>query len=143
MLVNILIGFILPWIAGAYVIKRDAKFVLIVSIIASLLSFIFNDIGYYMDWWYVTPIKYDNLSFIPFNLGIFSVIAVFMVFLIKRYDKVWFYIVIFSVGKTILEGVLVFCGKVVYGNGWNLGYTFISYFAACTIGYFVYKLISK
>jgi len=143
MVINIIIGFIIPWIAGAFFIKRDVIFVLKVSIIASLISFLFNDIGYYMNWWYVTPKQYANLAFIPFNFGIFSLIAVAMIYFINKSNKVWSMILLFTFGKTFLESILVFCGKVVYGNGWNLAYTFLSYFVACTIGYFLYKCISK
>ncbi|OAB29597.1 hypothetical protein [Paenibacillus macquariensis] len=140
MLTNIIFGFILPWIFGCYLFKRNLSFVLHVSTIAALIAFLFNDIGHFMDWWYVLPKNYGTLSFIPYNLGVFAVIPVFALYQINNGGRTWLIIPLASFLLTIFEGLLVITGKVVYSSGWNLGWTYISYLIALIALYVIYSL---
>ncbi|OUS74344.1 hypothetical protein B1748_21190 [Paenibacillus sp. MY03] len=139
MLMDIILGFIIPWILGLYLIMKDLPFVFHVGSIGALISFVINDIGYFMNWWHLTPKDYGNLSFIPYNLGVFAVIAVLTVRIIQNGRKSWVVIPSATLIKTLLESVYVFSGKVVYLNGWNIGFTFVLYLFSCTLGYIIYK----
>jgi hypothetical protein len=49
-----------------------------------MLAFTVNQWGFYFEFWDVTPIlKDETASAIPFNLGIYPVLASFMIYLIK------------------------------------------------------------
>lgn len=143
MLFNIVFGFVLPWICCYYLIKRDMTFVLRVSTIGALVAFLINNIAYFMNWWYVTPKKYGSLSVLPYNIGAFSVLAVFTIHMINKGRRNWIVILIMSFVETMLESILVYTGKIVYLNGWNLSLTFFSYLFATAIGYFIYRLSTK
>lgn len=44
---------------------------------------------------------------------------------------------------TLLESGLVLVGKVDYGNGWNLSWTFVSYLLACSLTYGGYLIVKS
>lgn len=140
MFINIVIGFVLPWIICFFIFKRDLPFVLHVSTIGALIAFLINELGYFMNWWYVTPKAYGVLSFIPYNIGVFAVLAVFTVHMVNHWGRSWIVIPGMTLVKTILESILVCTGKVVYDNGWNLSLTFFSYLLACSTGYLIYSM---
>lgn len=140
MLTNILLGFIFPWVVGINYFRRNLSFVLHVSTIAALIAFLFNDIGYFMKWWYVEPKSYGTLSFIPYNLGVIAIIPVFAMYHINNGRRIWMTIPLASLLLTILEGLLLLTGEVVYSSGWNLGWTYISYLIALMAEYIIYSL---
>lgn len=143
MLLNILLGFILPWLFGLHLLKRNQPFVIQASIIGALLAFLFNDVGFHMNWWYVTPKDYSTISFIPYNFGIFAVFSVFTLHLTNKVGRAWIVIPVVTFVKTVLESALVFTGKVVYQNDWNIGFTYVSYLIACTASYVIYSFLKN
>ncbi|QSF46984.1 hypothetical protein [Paenibacillus tianjinensis] len=143
MLLNILLGFILPWCFGQYLLIKKPTFAIQVSIIGALLAFLVNDVGFHMNWWYVTPKDYGTISFIPYNFGIFALFSVFTLNLINNFGRAWIVIPVMSLVKTVLESTLVFTGKVVYQNDWNLGFTYVSYLIPCTASYLIYSFLKK
>lgn len=101
-----------------------------------------------MHWgyWRVTPIYADEASFstLPFNMGVYPVMASFMVYLIeKRRWSSLLALLTFTVVTTVAELGAVWLGKVFYGAGWNVIFTFFSYFAAYLLVYVYAKISMK
>ncbi|WP_425432197.1 CBO0543 family protein [Halobacillus massiliensis] len=82
-----------------------------------------------------------SLSTLPFILGLYPVFSSYMIFFIKEYKKTWYWILLFSFGTTFLELLLLLYGRVIYGNGWNIFFTFISYLIPYYVTYLFYKLV--
>ncbi|MNN57232.1 hypothetical protein D3C81_1722100 [compost metagenome] len=82
MFINIIMGWLFPW----------------------MIAFAFNEIGYHMKWWSVTPTEAGIISFIPYNLGIFPVISCLLIYVRKKVSlNPMFLIFIFSIIKTLME----------------------------------------
>lgn len=143
MLINILLGFVFPWIFGIWLYLRSPKIVLTIGPFASVLSYIVNVWGIYNHYWILTPVlEVKTASVLPMNLGIFPVIACFTYFLIFRtrtQPVLW--ILFFSVAQTLLESIAYSFGKVQYFNGWNIGGTFLSYLIPAIITYIYFVLL--
>lgn len=65
-------------------------------------------------------------------------------FMMNRIDSkkhsTFFTLIYYSLFTTLLEYGAFSVGIVVYGNGWNIGWTFISYFVAY-MGVMVYRIL--
>jgi len=142
MLINILLGFLLPWIFGIYIYKRDKRILITFFPVGSLLAFIINEFGFYFEFWYLTPIlKVKTMSALPMNLGIYPVLACYLVYLINsRHWNSFFLIILFSGFTTGLEFTGVITGKVGYMNHWNTGWTFVSYFVFYILVVWYYQI---
>ena len=145
MLINILLGFLLPWILGIYIYKRDKRILIAIFPIGSLLAFIINIFGFYFEFWNLTPIllKLKTMAVLPMNLGVFPVLACYLVYLINSRYKQWnsvLLIILFSGFTTGLEFTGVITSKVVYMNHWNIGWTFVSYFVFYILVVWYYRI---
>ncbi|SET60393.1 hypothetical protein [Paenibacillus sp. NFR01] len=141
---NLLIGFILPWIAGYWYLREDLTVIVRIGPVAGLIAFAFNEIGYQSGWWSVTPSGAGILGILPYNFGIFPVLACALLFTLQKIAvRPVALIPLFSVLKTLLESILVVTGKVVYDNGWNLLWTYVSYLIACSLTYGAYRVVHK
>ncbi|MFC3801209.1 CBO0543 family protein [Cohnella sp. GCM10012308] len=143
MVINWIIGFIIPWLCLALIpVPNKRNLCLRVGPIGSLIAFLFNDIFVRYGFWIAKPITDANESFstLPFNLGLYPVWGIFLVYFIER--RTWspiFVIFFCSLGITFAEWILVKLKWILYGNGWNIGWTYCSYLVAFTI---VYSLFS-
>jgi hypothetical protein len=108
-----------------------------------MLAFTVNQWGFYFEFWDVTPIlKDETASAIPFNLGIYPVLASFMIYLIQEKKRSPFFsIFIITLFTTFFELVTLVTGKVIYHNGWNIFWTFISYLIPYWITFVYYKIL--
>ena len=146
MLINILLGFFLPWVTvGIYIYKRDKRILLLIFPISALVAFITNELGFYFEFWNLTPIlKEESMSALPMNLGIFPLLACCLIYLIK--SRNWnpiLLILLFSLLTTCLEFIGVITGKVIYMNHWNLGWTFVSYLIAYILEFWYYRILKN
>lgn len=144
MLINTLLGFLLPWlILGIYIYKRDKRILIVIFPIGALLAFIIDEVGFYFEFWSVTPIlKEKNMSALPMDLGIYPLMACYLIYLIN--SKPWnplLLIILVSGFTTVLEFLGVITGKVVYMNGWNIGWTFVSYFIPYALVVWYYRIL--
>lgn len=85
---NIWFGFIIPWIIGIRILKKDKTLLGIipfVSVIATLICLW----GDYKKYWLVKPKRKAKqyLTTMPYNLGLYPVAGVTMVSLIKKSKK--------------------------------------------------------
>lgn len=143
---NIVIGFIIPWIFGIMLHKKAPIVIYLICPIAATVSALINDIGYHLGFWDFTP-KIDNdetLSALPLDLGLYPVIGSYMIYwILKSKRRPWLKIGSISLLNTMLETIAVLFGKAEYGNGWNIGWTFVSYVIALVLVYLYFKLLNK
>lgn len=136
----ILIAFILPWVISIHYLKRKPSlFIIYVPIVASI-AMLMNIIGFHFDFWKIEP--YD-IAALPFDFGIYPVLSCFMInSLDSKKNSTLTFLVFYSLLTTIMEYGAFSVGIVDYGNGWNIGWTLVSYMGAYTIVIIYSKLIS-
>src|SRR3954452_2265351 len=134
---NIWGGLIIPWILGIGLLKKNKELVGIVPFVWVVATFVCLW-GDYKKYWIVIPKlkKRQYLTAMPFNLGLYPIASVLMVYLIKKTKNNILWISIFSLLTTVSEFCMVLFGKVRYGNDWNTIKTFFLYLVPY---YLVYK----
>ncbi|CAH1215144.1 hypothetical protein PAECIP111891_04216 [Paenibacillus allorhizoplanae] len=151
MLYNIIFGFILPWVLVLFLIRKQPVLFIIISPITAVISMLINTIGFYFGFWNLKPHFEENpiISGIPFDMGLYPVLGSLLVYtLSKRNVRLHpiFIIFMFSLFITFLEYLAFHFTFVTYGNGWNIGWTFISYsiaFLCVTSAWIVAKVHIK
>ncbi len=107
---NIWCGLIIPWILGMGLLKKNKKLVRIVPFVWVTATFV-SLWGDSKKYWKVKPKlkKRQYLTTMPFNLGLYPIASVFMVYLIQKTRKYTLWIIIFSLLTTVKEfGMLLF-----------------------------------
>lgn len=146
MLTNILIGFLLPWMVSIHWIRKQPLLFLAITPASIAISMLFNTIGFYFNFWNMKPYIHANetIAGIPFDFGIYPVIASFMVYTIHRVNTYSIYIIaLFSLMTTLFEYIAFILKIVSYDNNWTIGWTFISYLLAYICIAIYAKLLSK
>jgi uncharacterized membrane protein len=146
MIFNILIGFVIPWIFGFFLWKKSPIIIYLICPVTATVSALFNDIGYHLGFWDFTP-KIENdetLSALPLDLGLYPITACLMVYWIVKHNRhAWTKLSIIALFNTSLEFIALHYGKAEYGNGWNIGWTFVSYMLALLLVYLYYRLLEQ
>ncbi|QGT99352.1 hypothetical protein SYNTR_0759 [Candidatus Syntrophocurvum alkaliphilum] len=145
MLLNIIIGFIIPWIIATPLFLKFKKNVLLIAPFAAMISLLFNVIGIQLGWWLIQPFKYEVIATIPIDLGLYPVMAIYLTVLFEKIKGRYLLLVLlFTLLTTFLEFIAVIFDYVLYSNGWNIGYTFISYLIPYFLVYLYYiKYVKK
>lgn len=139
---NVILGWIIPWCIGSYFLRKDSAVFLHIAPIAIVIAFVFNEVGYQMQWWRVTPTGWGVLSILPYNLGVFPVIPCLLIYTVRRSSlNPLLLLLISTICKTLMELCLMLAGKVIYDHGWNLGWTFVSYLLACSLCFGWYLIV--
>ena len=142
----VIIAFIIPWIIGLlHLHPRDKKLIPLIAPLGAVVSFLVNEFGFYFDFWEVYPFPdTKTIAALPFNLGLFPVLGCYMIFFIKkRMTNPYFVVFLITLFTTILEFTFVLTGKVIYGNGWNALWTFVSYVFPYLSAYWFYLYLIK
>lgn len=146
MLLNIILGFVIPWIFGVILYFKDKKTLLVVGPFFGLISYTINEFGYHLNFWRLVPVDiHDDYTSLSTNIGLYVVLGSYFVHYVQK-DNInppLIYILIFTLITTIMEYLGFLTGLVTYGNGWNVGWTFVSYLIPYTISYFYYKKLRK
>lgn len=146
MTINILLGFVVPWMFGFILWRKAPIIIYLICPFTSIVSALFNDIGYHLSFWDFTP-KIENdetLSALPLDLGLYPVMASYMIYwIVKNNQHAWMKLAVFALFNTTLEFIGLHYGKVEYGNGWNIGWTFVSYTLALLLVYLYYRLLCR
>lgn len=146
MTINIVFGFVIPWIAGILLWRKAPVIIYLIGPIASIVAALFNDFGYHLNFWDFTP-KIENdetLSALPLDLGLYPVTASYTIYwIVITRRQAWLKLTVFALFNTTLEFTGLYFGKVEYKNGWNIGWTFVSYCLALLLVYLYYKLLCK
>lgn len=143
---NIVIGFVVPWILAIYLMRKASIVIIITLPIASLVAILSNTFGFQLKFWSFTPLIHgeESISALPLDLGLYPVIACYMVHWIRisqtNHLVILFVTILFT---TILEYVALLIGKTSYSNGWNIYWTFVSYLIAYGIVYLYYRILAK
>lgn len=144
MLFNIIIAFIIPWISGIIFYFKDRKVLFTIAPFQSVIAYTVNSIGFFYNLWSVYPHEYGKFTTIPYDLGIYPILSVYLIHYINK-EKFNPYLLIMTatIFTTFLELLGILSGKVLYSNGWNLGFTFISYLLPYLINYWFYIQLKK
>lgn len=136
----ILAGFIIPWIITIPFFQRDKKVFILIAPVSSIFAFVINIVGYQMGFFYLLPLYEIKLVTAMFtNLGLFALMPCYEIFIIRHTTIKPIYSVFgFAFLNTLFEYLGLATGFVEYYNGWNIFYTFFSYFIPFYIIYFYY-----
>ncbi|MGO5066235.1 hypothetical protein FDF31_07395 [Clostridium sporogenes] len=144
MLFNIIIAFIIPWISGIIFYFKDRKVLFTIAPFQSVIAYTVNSIGFFYNLWSVYPHEYGKFTTIPYDLGIYPILSVYLIHYIdKTKFNPYLLIMTATIFTTFLELLGILSGKVLYSNGWNLGFTFISYLLPYLINYWFYIQLKK
>ncbi len=146
MLINVFFGFIIPWLIALYLARKNPKILLLISPVGAVLSFVINAFGFQLKFWDFTPLIPDdeNVSALPLNIGLYPVLGSYMIWMILLHRKKTALILfLFILCTTILEYIGILVGKVSYGNGWNIGYTSLSYLLAFSCVYIYFRFLER
>jgi len=137
-------GFIIPWIFGFILYKKESIIVLLIAPVGMTVAFILNEWGTNYFWQFEPIFRNRSLSALPLNLGFYPVLASFLIyFKIKKRLNTFLLLICFTLFTTGFEGIGLIFGKVEYFNDWNIIGTFISYLIAYIIIYGYYRGLVK
>ncbi|WP_158736301.1 hypothetical protein [Alteribacillus sp. YIM 98480] len=128
MAVNIIFGFIIPWICGILLFKDDKNIIKKVVPFVSFLSVLINVAG--NKYWLVKPRvnKWQFLTTFPQNFGYFPILGcIFISTLYKKYTFTDIWVILFAIFSTAVEYAMVVIRKVEYSKGWTIVHTFFIY----------------
>ncbi|WP_251529870.1 CBO0543 family protein [Metabacillus litoralis] len=145
MIFNILIGLVLPWtVAIFHLYKKERTIIPLIGSFFSVIAFIVNEFGFYCGFWRIAPFfDQKTLSALPFNLGMYPILASYLIYFIKKTKKPYLMTFFISIFTTFLELTLVLSEKVIYSNGWNIIWTFFSYLIPYIWLYWYYLYLKK
>ncbi|MDD1515890.1 hypothetical protein [Priestia megaterium] len=137
-------GFIVPWIFGFILYKKESIIVLLIAPIGMTVAFILNEWGTNYFWQFEPIFRNRSLSALPLNMGFYPVLSSFLVyFKIKKRVNTFLLLICFTLFTTGFEGIGLIFEKVEYFNTWNIIGTFISYLIAYIIIYVYYRSLVK
>ncbi|MBB6635835.1 CBO0543 family protein [Cohnella thailandensis] len=140
---HVLVGFVLPWLVGVFFIKKASKTMLLVFAVTAFLALLFNDIGAYAKWWEMTPHEMESITTIPYSLGVYPIILTLMYrYVLPRIHPVWF-VLLTALVLTLFESALVLSRRIEYHDGWNVGWTYVSYVLSVSIVFIYARLLLK
>lgn len=145
MILNMILGFVIPWMfCIMHLYKRDKLLLLLIAPPTSVLAYVINTFTFYFGFAEVFPFPNPkNIASLPFSLGLYPISAGYLIFFIRKYKKPYFIIFLMTLSITFLEWIYVYLGRVVYGNGWNIYFTFLSYLIPYFLVYGYYKYLRK
>lgn len=145
MILNIVLGFVAPWaISIMHLYKKEKLLLILVAPLFSVVAYTINTFGFYFGFWEITPFpNQKNLASLPFDLGIYPVLASYLIFFIRRFKKPYFVVFLMTLFTTFLELIFLYFGRIIYGNDWNILLTFFSYLFPYLFVYGYYKYLIK
>ncbi|MCA0756348.1 hypothetical protein KP806_14940 [Paenibacillus sp. N4] len=147
MWLNIICGFIVPWLFGGIYLARKSPLVLLLIFPAgSIISSLINALGFHLKFWDFTPLipNDESISALPLDIGMYPLLACFMIrTIIQKRKKTALVFFLFVFSTTVLEYIGTIIGKVSYGHGWNVGFTFLSYCVGFGTVFLYFKLLER
>ncbi|WPC42779.1 hypothetical protein [Clostridium sp. JS66] len=141
MIVNMVLGFIIPWIFGVILYFKDRKIVLTIAPFSSILAYVINEFCFHFNFWRLVPLNInDDYTSMSVNLGLYPILGCYLIYhiSIKKINS-YLIILIFAVATTMIEYLAFLFKLVTYGNGWNIGWTFLSYLIPYLLVYWYYS----
>ncbi|WP_134703136.1 CBO0543 family protein [Ammoniphilus sp. YIM 78166] len=144
MFFNFVIGFIIPWILGVWIYKRNSIIVILIAPIGVVAATVINEWGFNYLWKFKPFLNNQSLSALPLDLGIYPVLACYFIYLVNRgIGNKYTLLLLFAIFITLLEWIAVKSDRVIYLNGWNIGWTFCVYLLTFMVIYRYYKLLQN
>lgn len=145
MILNILLAIVIPWVLCTFhLLKKDRRIIIVIGSFSSVVSFTVNELGSYYGFWTVYPfLEQKSFSTLPFNLGIYPILGIYLIYFIRKYKRPYITITLFCIFTTALEAIYYLLGKVSYGNGWTITFTFFSYLFPYILVYWYYLYLKK
>lgn len=143
MLLNIIFGFVLPWLISIYFIPIDI--ILLIAPISSVIAFSINSLGF-LFFWDLKPVfkRAQSTSSLPMDLGVYPITGCLMIFCVINFNFAYYIAVpLFGLFTTMIEFIAVRVKKVLYRNRWNIYWTFISYMLAYGLVFIYYLLLLR
>lgn len=140
MIINIILGFIIPWIFGVILYYKDKKIILTIGPISSILAYTINEFCFHLNFWRLVPVNFnDDITSVSVNLGLYPILGCYLIYYIsKKRINSYLVILIFAISTTVGEYFGFLFKLVTYGNGWNIGWTFLSYIIPYLLIYWYY-----
>ena len=145
MILNITLGFIIPWIFGVRLYFKEKKAILIVVPFMSMCAYFLSEILFHLKLFALAPLQItDDYTTMSLNVGLYPLLAAYLIYFINL-NKLPRYMlfIIFAFVPTMAEYLGLVFKIVTYDNGWNLGWTFLSYIIYYLIGYWYYNKVEK
>ncbi|WP_273852081.1 CBO0543 family protein [Guptibacillus spartinae] len=145
MVFNIVVAFVIPWLAGIFLVKKDFRLFLLIAPFAAFVAVIFDVLGFHFDFWRIDP-EYDTepIAALPMYFGVYPILTGYLFLTLERQSFHPFVVILFfSLITTIIEGIGVWIHLVHYSNGWTIYWTYVSYFLAYIVCYGYYRLLKK
>ncbi|PYE48064.1 hypothetical protein HUB98_01850 [Paenibacillus barcinonensis] len=142
MLINVVVGMLIPLLIGAWVLRGHYRFFVIYFPLGVALSSSINSVGFNFFWNILPNTRNQGFAALPMDLGIYPVTGCIMMYMILvRHTRPWPSIVISALLLTLIEWTGKLLGHVIYFNGWNIFWTFWSYFLPLMLAYGYSKLL--
>ncbi|KSU84438.1 hypothetical protein GA0061096_0526 [Fictibacillus enclensis] len=144
MIYQVIVGLIIPWMVGTYLCFKKPKFMLMIVPIGISTAFLINDWGFNYFWRLKHSYKNLSLASVPYNIGLFPILGCLFISSI-HYTKLntFLSLILFTIFTTLIEFWALKEGEIIYRNGWNIGFTAISYFIGYLVVFIYYKLLRK
>ena len=144
MIANFIVAFIFPWILTLVLYFKDKRVVLTIVPLQSTLAYSINAVGFHYGYWDLYPFDHKGIVHMPFDIGIYPMLSAWMIYYISKVKyNPYIVVFIFSILTTGIEGIGVLLGRVIYGRGWNVGWTLISYTIPYIINYRYYLCLKS
>lgn len=142
MLGNILLGMVIPIILGVWILRRNFTILILYYPLGVAISASINNIGFNYFWNILPNTHNQSLAALPMDLGIYPIAGCLMMYMIlEKGAKPWLAILIASLSLTLIEWVAKMMGHVIYFNGWNIIWTFLSYLLPFVLAYGYSKIL--
>ncbi|WP_426334819.1 hypothetical protein ACN9MH_14590 [Paenibacillus silvae] len=142
MIVNTIIGMLIPLLLGAWILRRHYRFLVLYYPLGVAVSACINSIGFNFFWNILPNTRNQSFAALPMDLGIYPITGCIMMYMIQvRRTRPWPAIFVSSLLLTLIEWTAKLLGHVVYFNGWNIFWTFWSYFLPFVIAYGYSKIL--
>jgi hypothetical protein len=137
-------SFVIPWIAGVFLWKRDRNAVWLATPLAIVVALVANMMGHYFDFWHTTnPVIPDLMFELPVDIGLYPVTACLVAFLLRKGVNAWLVALLSAIFLTAAEKIVLLLRLIYYGHGWNLGWTFISYSLTVSVVVAYVRVVSR
>lgn len=142
MLGNVMFGLVIPILIGGWILRRNINILLAYYPLGVATSACLNSAGFNFFWNILPNTRNQSYAALPFDLGIYPIAGCLMIYMIlEKKAKSWLAILITSFTLTLLEWVAKEMGRVIYFNGWNIYWTFFSYFLPLVVVYGYSKVL--
>lgn len=143
MLGNVIFGLVIPLFIGGWILRRNFNILLVYFPMGVATSSCINSAGFNFFWNILPNTRNQSYTGLPFDLGIYPIAGCLMIYMILiKNAKSWPAIFITSLTLTLIEWSAKEMGRVLYFNGWNIFWTFFSYFVPLVVMYGYSKIFN-